>query len=460
MQKHTLIVDDEPNIGRSLRLILEGEGYTVTVCRSAAEFRAAAANRRPDVYLLDVKLPDGSGIDLLRFLRQSDTRSPVIMISGHASIADAVEATRIGAFDFLEKPLARDRVLLVLKNALEQAALRRENERFRELVGEAPRMIGASPAFLHAVEQATRVARSDARVLLLGESGTGKELLAAHIHRESPFAGGPFVKVNCAAIPTELIESELFGHEKGAFTGATSMRRGKFELADGGTLFLDEVGDLHESSQAKLLRVLQEGEFQRVGGERTVRVSVRVVSATNRELAEMIAQNRLREDLYYRLSVVPIRVPALRDRTEDIRPLAEYFLADFCSRNNFRPKRFDDAVFAAFSSHNWPGNVRELRNTVERMAILAPDQTISSEALPLEVRALPPSSIPRSTLQTTRESAERERIARALQQTDWNVSAAARLLNIERTHLHKRIRSLSLSRQEKEDRRPPDEPGP
>lgn len=444
MMKSIVVVDDEPNIGTSLKLILEREGYSVSIYRSVQEF-GARGTRRADAFLFDVRLPDGNGIDLLRGLRKADNRSPVIMISGQSSIADAVEATRNGAFDFLEKPLARERVLLVLKNALEQSSLRKENERFRELVGDGPRMIGSSAAFAHAIEQATRVARSDARVLLVGESGTGKELLASHIHRESPFANGPFVKVNCAAIPTELLESELFGHEKGAFTGAAAMRRGKFELADAGTLFLDEVGDLHESSQAKLLRVLQEGEFQRVGGEQTVRVNVRVVSATNRNLAEMVAQNRFREDLYYRLNVVPIRVPALRDRPEDVRPLAEYFLADFCSRNNFKPKQIEDDVFATLEAYAWPGNARELRNTIERMAILSPDERMSTNNIPLEIRFQPDANL-RSTLQDSRESAERERIHGALEQTDWNVSAAARLLNIERTNLHKRIRALGLNR--------------
>src|SRR5438067_9082735 len=321
--KRVLIVDDEENIGRSLRLILEREGYAVSTCHSIAEYKTQPA--RADAFLFDVRLPDGSGIDLLRSLQQNDSRAPAIMISGHGTIADAVEATRAGAFDFLEKPLSRDKVLVALKNALEHASLRRENERLREMVGPGPKMIGTSPAYLRAVEQASMAARSDARVLLIGESGTGKELLAEHIHRLSPFASGPFVKVNCAAIPTELIESELFGHEKGAFTGAAAMRRGKFELADGGTLFLDEVGDLHESSQAKLLRVLQEGEFHRVGGEQTIRVSVRVVAATNRDLAGMVADQKFREDLYYRLCVVPIRVPSLRERPADIRALAEYF---------------------------------------------------------------------------------------------------------------------------------------
>jgi two-component system nitrogen regulation response regulator NtrX len=443
--KRIVIVDDEPNIGLSLQLILEREGYSVLICHTAGEFRSRGPAQRADAYLLDVRLPDGSGIDLLRALRQSDNRAPVIMISGHGTIADAVEATRAGAFDFLEKPLSRDKVLVVVKNAIEQSTLRKENERFREIVGDGPRMIGSSVAFKHAVDQATLVARSDARVLLLGESGSGKELLAAHIHRESPFAGGPFVKVNCAAIPTELLESELFGHEKGAFTGATSTRRGKFELADGGSIFLDEVGDLHESSQAKLLRVLQEGEFQRVGGEQTVRVSVRVISATNRNLADLVAQNKFREDLYYRLSVVPIRVPPLRERPEDVRALAEYFLNEFCTRNNFRPKRIDDSVFPILQAHAWPGNARELRNAVERMAILTAGDVIQPDSVPLEIRFQPDLEAP-SSLQQTRDSAEREKILQALEETGWNVSGAARILGIERTNLHKRIRALGLSR--------------
>src|SRR5882724_9488164 len=296
--KRILIVDDEENIGRSLRMILEREGYAVNVCKSVTEFGKHPDAGRADAYLLDMKLPDGSGIDLIKAVKQNGHTAPAIMISGHGTIADAVEAT-------------------------------------------SPKMIGATAAWQRAVEQASMAARSDARVLLIGESGTGKELLAAHIHFSSPFAAGPFVKVNCAAIPGELIESELFGHEKGSFTGATSMRRGKFELADNGTLFLDEIGDLHAASQAKLLRVLQEGEFHRVGGEQSIRVAVRVVSATNRDLTTMVAQGKFREDLYYRVSVVPIRVPALRERPQDVRALADYFLDDFCSRNNFRHETLD-----------------------------------------------------------------------------------------------------------------------
>src|SRR5438552_1151541 len=385
--KRVLIVDDEENIGRSLVMILERKGYAVNVCRSVAEFKKHPEAQRADAYLLDMKLPDGSGIDLLKAVRHNGAPAPSIMISGHGTIADAVEATRAGAFDFLEKPLSRDRVLLAVKNALEHSTLRQENERLRELVGGGSKMIGASPAWLRAVEQASIAARSDARVLLIGESGTGKELLAAHIHNSSPFASGPFVKVNCAAIPTELIETELFGHEKGSFTGATGMRRGKFEMADGGTIFLDEVGDLHGASQAKLLRVLQEGEFHRVGGEQIIKVSVRVISATNRDLAGMVETEKFREDLYYRLSVVPIRVPSLRERPHDIKLLAEYFLEDFCTRNNFKRKVLDESVFPMLENYTWPGNARELRNVIERMAILTQGERLTRDGIPVEVRA-------------------------------------------------------------------------
>ena len=443
--RRILVVDDEENIGRSLRMILEREGYQVNAVHSATEMRAFPERARMDLYMLDVRLPDASGIDLLRELQAAEIPGPVIMISGHATIADAVEATRAGAFDFLEKPLGRDRVMVAVKNALEQGTLKQENKRLKDAIGPGTKMIGASPAFERAVEQASMAARSDARVLLIGESGTGKELLAAHIHGSSPFAQGPFVKVNCAAIPGELIESELFGHEKGSFTGATSMRRGKFELADNGTLFLDEIGDLHANSQAKLLRVLQEGEFHRVGGEQTIRVTVRVVSATNRDLSAMVSQGKFREDLYYRVSVVPIRVPALRERPQDISAMARYFLEDFCVRNGFRKKSFDDEVWEAFELYSWPGNARELRNVVERMAILSHGDVLNAGAIPLELK-LQRETGPRSSVQEARESAEREHVLRALEQSGWNVSSAARALGMERTNLHKRIRALGLAR--------------
>ena len=295
------------------------------------------------------------------------------------------------------------------------------------------------------IEHASLAARSDARILMMGESGTGKELLAAHVHRESPFAAGPFVKVNCAAIPADLLESELFGHEKGAFTGAVATRKGKFELADRGTIFLDEVGDLHAGSQAKLLRVLQEGEFHRVGGEQPIRVSVRVIAATNRNLSDLVAQQKFREDLYYRLCVVPIRVPSLRERPQDIVPLADYFLEEFCTRNNFRMKQIDATVFEVLEGYAWPGNARELRNVIERMAILSPAETLDADSVPVEIR-LAREVAPSSNLRETRNSAERDHIIRALEETNWNVSGAARALGMERTNLHKRIRALGLSR--------------
>ncbi len=443
--KKILIVDDEANVGASIKMVLEGAGYKTRLCCTVAEFQAQLQNAWADAYLLDVRLPDGNGIDLLQSLHNIDSQAPVIMISGHGTIADAVAATRAGAFDFLEKPLGRDRLLLALKNALDHSALRQENARLREMVGNGPCMIGNSPAFRHVVDQANQVARSDVRVLLMGESGTGKELIAAHVHHLSPFASGPFVKVNCAAIPVDLLESELFGHEKGSFTGATVSRRGKFELADGGSIFLDEVGDLHEASQAKLLRVLQEGEFQRVGGGVTLHVDVRVISATNQDLASLVQQKKFREDLFYRLSVVPIRVPPLRERIEDIRPLGEYFLEDFCRRNNFKSKRIEDEVWMELQTYRWPGNVRELRNVIERMAILTTTESIPKEAVPMEIR-MPSMGAAQSSLEETRAHAERNRIRKALEESGGNVSAAARVLGIERTHLHKRIRTLGLAK--------------
>lgn len=441
--KRILVLDDEPNIRRSLQMILEHSGYAVVTAGTVGEARQIGNGF--DALLLDVRLPDGSGIEFLKQYREKDATTPAVMISGHGTIGDAVEATRAGAFDFLEKPLSRDKVLLSLKNALEQVTLRRENEQLREIVGGGPRMIGSTPAWTRVVEQATLAARSDARILLMGESGTGKELLAAHIHQESPFASGPFVKVNCAAIPAELLESELFGHEKGSFTGAIAARKGKFELADGGTIFLDEVGDLPAASQAKLLRVLQEAEFHRVGGEQPIHVAVRVVSATNRNLSEMVAQQQFREDLYYRLCVVPIRVPSLRERPQDISPMAEYFLQEFCSRNNFRSKKLDATVHSFLQAYPWPGNARELRNVVERMAILTQGDTLSADAVPVEIRHAKEAG-PKSNLKEARDSAERDHILRALEETNWNVSGAARILGMERTNLHKRIRALGLSR--------------
>ncbi len=390
-------------------------------------------------------MPDGSGIDLVRWLKANDVDAPMLMISGHGTIADAVEATRAGAFDFLEKPLGREKVLLSLKHALEETKLREENRRLREMVGGA-RMIGSSAAFERVLEQATMAARSDARVLLDGESGTGKELLAAHIHAESPFSAGPFVKVNCAAIPTELIESELFGHEKGAFTGATSARRGKFELADGGTLFLDEVGDLHASSQAKLCACCRKASFiASAASSPFKRVGARDRGDQSRSERNGPAAEIPRGPVLSLVRGAGARA-ALRERREDIRALAEYFLAEFCARNNFKPKTFDPMPCSRrWKIIRWPGNIRELRNTVERMAILTRGDVLEAESVPVEIR-IARATGGRGNLREAKESAEREHILRALEESKWNVSSAARVLGMERTNLHKRIRALGLVR--------------
>jgi two-component system nitrogen regulation response regulator NtrX len=443
MKARVFVVDDEENICASLRLILANAGCEVSTAGSVKEFQKHARAWSSEAYLIDVRLPDGNGIDIVRELRAQGLTAPAIMISGHATIADAVEATHAGAFDFLEKPLARDRVLLSLGNAVKAAALARENRALREREGGVA-IVGSSPRWVEAVEQVRRAAKSDAAVLLEGETGTGKELLASILHAESPWRDGPLVKVNCAAIPAELIESELFGHEKGAFTGAAQAYRGKFEQADGGTLLLDEIGDLALMAQAKLLRVLQDGRFQRLGGERVIEVSVRAVSATHRDLRALVKAERFREDLFYRLCVVPVRVPPLRERREDIAPLAAHFAAEFARRNNRRPAEISDEVVRALEAHTWPGNVRELKNTVERMLILASSETLTSADLPYELRAGAPSA--QSPLRLRRDDAEREYLLAALNTHGWNVSAAARSLGMERTHLHKRIKALGLGR--------------
>src|SRR5262245_48648853 len=371
---HTvLVVDDEKNIRRTLRMVLEGEGYAVEECDTAEEGLAHAGEA--DVVLLDVKLPGMSGLDALPKLKPDDL--PIIMISGHGTLADAVQATKLGAFDFLEKPLDRDRVVVTVRNALERRALRREVGASRA----RQEMIGKSAPMIALYAQIAKVAPTRGRVLITGESGTGKELVARAIHQGSPLAKAAFVKVNCAAIPPELIESELFGHEKGAFTGATARKRGLFEVADGGTIFLDEIGDMSPSAQAKVLRILQTGELNRVGGESTIKVDVRVIAATNKDLAEEVKAGRFREDLYFRLNVVPLQAPQLRERPEDIPLLAEAFVEQTCLENGFRPKRIDSLVLERLKGYPWPGNVRELRNLMERLVILS-DDVITLDDLP------------------------------------------------------------------------------
>jgi DNA-binding NtrC family response regulator len=460
-----LVVDDEKNIRRTLRMVLEGEGHVVHEAGSLAEAGAVLGREAVDVVLLDIRLGDDNGLELLRRLKTpgeggGDVDLPVVMISGHATIDDAVAATRLGAFDFMEKPLDRHRVVVTVRNALERRRMRREVEQLRRAVDARYELLGASAVMLELRRQIAKVAPTRSRVLITGPSGTGKELIARAVHRNSAVASGPFVKVNCAAIPQELIESELFGHERGAFTGAVARKRGLFELADGGTIFLDEIGDMGLTAQAKVLRVLQTGEFTRVGGEQSLRTAARVVAATNRDLPEMVAAGTFREDLYFRLAVVPIRSPALAERLDDVPLLAEAFVRDCCEENGFAAKPIDEAVLQQLARHDWPGNVRELRNVCERLVIMS-DEVIRARDLPPYLAGGAAPALPRPgpadgaldlarfagrSLREFREEVETEFIRLKLAEFEWNISRTAQALGIERTNLHKKLRALGIHR--------------
>jgi DNA-binding NtrC family response regulator len=478
-----LVVDDEKNIRRTLQLVLEGEGYRVLGAETASQALAVLASPEApvDLAILDVKLPDMSGLDALAKIRSDEaTRDvPIIVISGHATVHDAVLAIKLGASDFFEKPLARERVLVSVRNVLQAAITQRELARVTEQQLQRYEMIGRSAGVRRLFHEIERVSPTKASVLITGESGTGKELIARAIHRLSPRTDGPFVKVNCAAIPRELIESELFGHERGAFTGAQQKRRGLFEQAHGGTLFLDEIGDMDIVAQAKVLRAVQSGEISRVGSEHVIHVDVRVLAATNKDLAKAVERETFREDLYFRLAVFPIRSPALRERVEDIPLLAEAFMGQFARENGVRPKPIDDDVMNTLVARKWPGNVRELKNVVERAAILSGDRvTIAdlpedphaspfeeeADPLPDAAQTLEPgdddggnppriSTIPSPgakhlTLREFRERSERQYIVDTLKMAGWNISRTALLLGVERTNLHKKIRAYQIKRGE------------
>src|SRR5687768_3615090 len=368
-------------------MILEYEDYQFVGAATGQEGIAAVQRERPDLVLLDIKMPGMDGLEVLRKLHALDETLPVVMISGHGTTATAVEAIRSGAIDFLDKPLSSERVIVTLQNALRQEQLRSENRELKLAMESKYEIVGESPALRGVLEAVKRAAPTNATVMLLGESGVGKELVARTIHRNSPRAGQRFVQVNCAAIPEELIESELFGHEKGSFTGATEKQIGKFEQADRGTIFLDEVGDMSQKTQAKVLRVLQEQEVERLGSARTIKVDVRVIAATNKNLEEAIQRGEFREDLYFRLNVIPIVVPPLRDRREDIPQLVQHFARLTSDEHNLRPKRFEAAAMDALQRYRWRGNIRELRNTIERLMIMSPGDSIRVEDLPAEVRS-------------------------------------------------------------------------
>jgi two-component system nitrogen regulation response regulator NtrX len=448
-----LIVDDEANLRRMLGAVLEADGYRVVEAPDGNEAVQQVTRRRPDAVLLDLQMPGGpDGIATLERLQADSPGLPVIMMSGRAGLQDAVRATKLGAFHFLEKPLAPEAVLLALRSALELARARAEAQALREALGPTATIVGAAPQIAEVRALVARVAPTEARVLITGESGTGKELVAAAIHAGSARADGPFVRVNCAAIPRELVESEMFGHEKGAFTGATDRRIGRFEQADGGTLFLDEVGDLSLEAQAKLLRALEAGEIERVGGGRPIAVDVRVLSATNKDLARAVRDGSFREDLLYRLHVFPIHLPPLRERPGDVPALVAHCAAAVASRIGRAPMRFGEEALELLAQHPWPGNVRELANIVERLVILAPGPAVTAAdvraALPITAGHAPlptPGTTDAVPLADELDRYERTLIARALAAAGGSIAEAARLLVTDRANLYRRMKRLGIS---------------
>lgn len=447
-----LVVDDEKNILSSLARALRVEDYDVDVAGSAAIALEKAGVRAYDAYLLDVNMPGTDGLALMRRLREAGVEAPILVMSGQGTIETAVQATRLGAHDFLEKPIGTDRLLLSLERALAFTSLARENAALRERAGQPPAMLGQSAPMRALQEQILLAASANANVLILGERGTGKELVAEAVHRGSRRARGPFEKLNCAAVPSELIESELFGHEAGAFTGATRARRGKFERATKGTLFLDEVGDMPLPMQAKLLRVLQEGEIERVGGSGVIPVDVRVVAATNKPLKKEIEEGRFRADLFDRLHVVPIRVPSLGERVEDIPLLAAHFLRLSCAANDRRGKSFSEGALLALGRCAFPGNVRELRNVVERLVILVPGQVVHEADVRAHAGSLGAGQgsghyRPGTPLEDMVHEAERGLLLRALEHHRGHITRTAADLGLERSHLYKKLKALGIRRE-------------
>jgi len=440
-----LVIDDEPAIRKTLSSILADEGHETALCESGEEGLARYAREDFDLVLLDVWLPGIDGLTVLERLKSVNGSAPVIVISGHGTVDTAVRATRLGAYDFLEKPLSLERVLLTVQHAMADRKLREEVRELKSQVSLDDLLVGESEA-MHKLEQQIRTAApSNSRVLITGENGSGKEIVARTLHRQSRRADAPFVDVNCAAIPEELIESELFGHRKGSFTGASEDRKGKFELATHGTIFLDEVGDMSLKTQAKVLRVLQEQTFQKVGGQQTITVDVRVIAATNKRLEEQIENGAFREDLYFRLNVIPISVPPLRARGNDVILLSEHFLRKLAADMGSRPKRLSPEVIQMFRSYNWPGNVRELRNLIERLTILSPGEVIQREDVDLGSRAgtkLGPA--PDATLREAREWFEREFILSRLKEFSGNVSRTAEALGVERSNLYRKLHAYGI----------------
>jgi two-component system nitrogen regulation response regulator NtrX len=446
-----LIVDDEPGVRSSLSGVLRDEGYSVEAV-STGEACLDRVTRGPvDLIVLDVWMPGMDGLSTLAKLRERQIDAQVVLISGHGSIESAVRAIKLGAFDFVEKPLSLDKTLLVVRNALRQRVLEDENRALRERVDRTHTMVGESHVMRRLREQVAMAAPSNGRVLIYGENGTGKELVARTVHSLSRRRNGPFVEVNCAAIPEELIESELFGHVRGAFTGAVADRRGKFELADGGTIFLDEIADMSLKTQAKVLRVLQEQTMEQVGGTARIKVDARVLAATNKDLQAEIRNGTFREDLYFRLNVIPVFVPPLRERQEDIPLLADHFIAEFAREYGRRPKRFDQAALAILQHCPWPGNVRELRNVIERLVIMVPGDTITADDIGFLGAGVvrqpdgPADVAGRPTLQEARDRFERDLILKTLAEQQGNMSRTAEVLGVERSNLYRKMRGFGIA---------------
>ena len=454
MSRRILVVDDEKGIRQALGQLLEYEGYEVRTAGNAVDAITEYERFRPHLVFMDVKMAGIDGLEALKRVKQSDANAIVVMISGHGTIQTAVEATQLGAYDFLEKPLDTDRILVTLRNALEHLSLSEENTRLKQTIESRYEIVGRSYTIKALLDKIEKVAPSPARVLITGENGTGKELVARAVHRLSPRAEGPFVEVNCAAIPSELIESELFGHMKGSFTGAIQDRAGKFELANHGTLFLDEIGDMSLAAQAKVLRVLEDGVVTRIGGSKPISVDVRVIAATNKDLEHEIAEGKFREDLYYRLNVVPVTVPPLRDRREDIPQLVAHFTERLTRNEGMPPRAVADDAVQRLTEYDWPGNVRELRNTVERLLILASGPRITTADVDRLVgkRAAEQTSLGSlvecRTFEEFKDAAERAFLLAKLREANWNVSETARLLDMPRSNLYKKIERYGLARED------------
>jgi two-component system, NtrC family, nitrogen regulation response regulator NtrX len=450
MNKAILIVDDEESICQTLGGILKDEGHEVVTAASGEEALRVVDEDPPSLVLLDIWLPGIDGIEVLKVIKAGHPQIQVIIMSGHGTIETAVKATRLGAFDFIEKPLSLEKVILVVNHALEMIRLGEENLLLKQKVSHEYELTGQSGPILDLKEMIGIVAPTNAWILIMGENGTGKELVARSIHRQSRRAQKSFIEVNCAAIPEDLIESELFGHEKGAFTGATAMKRGKFDLANEGTIFLDEVADMSLKAQAKVLRILQEKKFERVGGNKLIPTDVRVLAATNKDLEKEMEEGRFRQDLYYRLNVIPLRIPPLRDRKEDIPLLIAQFIKDFAVKEGEAEKEVTDEVLAVLMRHNWPGNVRELKNIIERLVIMTQTRVISKcDLFPLfeegKIETVPiEPEIANDSFRAAKQDFERQYIIRKLREFDGNISKTAEAIGLERSNLHKKIRSYGL----------------